>query len=486
MTTAKGAVPDHFDATPTKGSAAAPFVPPFSEVAPRLIDNGYHPLPILAGEKRPAPASWQHVCHRPPSPRTVEQWGRRWPNAGTGAACGLIVAIDIDRLDDAAAKDAERQARSMLGDTPLLRIGRAPKRVLLYRAAGAPFTSLKAGDCEVLALGRQVVLFHLHPDTGQPYAWPDESPLDVPVSALPAVTEIQARRWLDAVTGVGSTGKGLIAMPGNRHDVLFPLVRRAAMAASSLEDLTAEAHRLNTAVCIPPLPDSQVLATAHGVWRYREQGTLWTDDGESRALVSASEFAVLADEPDALALLLLLRLSHGTREEPFMLLAENMAEAKLIGDFGEKRYARLRDVLVDRGFVQLIHRGHGRGNASLYRLALWTTKPPLTADIYKRNSPHPLQIPERRTLVQVQLCTTATETAPLLFAPSDLPHLLTPAEALRQQVRGWCREGGRGSQSRLSETLGLSRHTVANWLAGRYPLNDTAEATLRRIVGGES
>lgn len=141
----------------------------------------------------------------------MEQWAKRWPNAGTGGACGRLVAIDIDRLDDAAAKDAERQARAMLGDTPLVRIGRAPKRVLLYRAAGEPFTSFKAGDCEVLALGRQVVLVHLHPDTGQPYVWPEESPLDVPLSALPAVKEEAARRWLDAVTGTRPAGAALVA-----------------------------------------------------------------------------------------------------------------------------------------------------------------------------------------------------------------------------------------------------------------------------------
>lgn len=264
------------------------------------------------------------------------------------------------------------------------------------------------------------------------------------------------------------------------------------MAAASLDDLVAEAHRLNATACVPPLPDSQVLATARGVWRYREQGTLWTADGEARALVSASEFSTLADEPDALALLILLRLSHGARDEPFMLLAESMAEAKLIGDFGPKMYRRMRDILEERGFITTVHHGHGRGNASLYRLSPWTPKSAERADIYYRKSPPRLIGLERtRTVVRVRYdldgsttVTSDTTSERLLFDPADLPHLVMPAEALRQTARAAFRAAGRGAQRQAAKALGITRGQMASYLNGRYGLNSTAEAMLRTLVRG--
>lgn len=484
---------------------AAPFVPRFADVAPRLLDNGYTPLPIKPGAKAPALNAWQHLCHRQPSERTVEAWGKRFPTAGTGAACGVLVVVDIDSLDDGISHDADRVARVMLGDTPLLRIGRAPKRALLYRAI-QPFADMKAGAFEVLALGRQVVLYHRHPDTGRPYVWPDDAPLDVPVSALPVVTETTARQWLDTVAGARQKGAVLVAAKGVRHDTFFPLVRRAGMNAASFDELQAEAHRLNAAVCVPPLPDTQVRAMVRGVWRYREQGTLWTDDGEARALVGATEFAVLTDEPDALALLILLRLAHGARLAPFAIAAEAMAEAKLLGNFGEKRYQRMRDVLDERGFLELIRRGHGRGNPNLYRLKLWTTKGAQTADNIKEIPPLGLVgLERRRALVQVRhdldgalTVTSETTTERLLFAPTDLPALSlfgemlpplpTPLETLRQSVKSRLSSAPRGEQTRLAQAVGVSRFQLSNWLHGRHRLNPPAEAVLRNLVstGGSS
>ena len=53
-----------------------------------------------------------------------------------------------------------------LGQTPAIRIGRAPKRLLVYRAA-EPFAGFKYPPIEVLGLGQQFVAYGLHPDTGR-------------------------------------------------------------------------------------------------------------------------------------------------------------------------------------------------------------------------------------------------------------------------------------------------------------------------------
>lgn len=100
---------------------------------------------------------------------------------GVGIATGAVVGIDIDILDGALAIQLAELATSMLGDTPCLRIGRAPKRLLVYRAA-TPFAGRKRLPLEVLARGQQFVAHAVHPDTRQPYAWPWRTACSTPRS----------------------------------------------------------------------------------------------------------------------------------------------------------------------------------------------------------------------------------------------------------------------------------------------------------------
>ncbi len=175
----------------------------------KLVDNGYPVIPIWPGTKKPGrflcgawadyPA-WTRHCERPTTVIEAETWAA-WPDAAIGLACGTLVGIDIDVLDHDMAHRLERLARDMLGDTPLLRIGRAPKRLLVYRAE-VPFSGPKRAPLEILAQGRQFVAFAIHPDTGRPYEWPEDSPLTVALDDLPVVTEESARAWLDAAVAL--------------------------------------------------------------------------------------------------------------------------------------------------------------------------------------------------------------------------------------------------------------------------------------------
>lgn len=101
---------------------------------------------------------------------------------------------------EALAAELEALAREMLGDTPLKRIGSAPKLLLAFRA-NRVFDKIQtpelllAGDTEarveVLATGQQFVAFGVHPTTKSDYGWPDRSPLDVPAAELPLITSEQ-------------------------------------------------------------------------------------------------------------------------------------------------------------------------------------------------------------------------------------------------------------------------------------------------------
>jgi len=173
--------------------------------AATLVDNCWPIIPILPGTKKPGrfqagawndyPA-WTRHCDRPTTEIEAETWAD-WPDAAIGMACGTVVGIDIDVLDHDLAHRLEQLARTMLGDTPLLRIGKAPKRLLVYRAE-QPFAGPKRTPLEVLAHGRQFVAFAVHPDTGRPYDWPEETPLSVALDDVPVVTEESVRAWLDA------------------------------------------------------------------------------------------------------------------------------------------------------------------------------------------------------------------------------------------------------------------------------------------------
>jgi hypothetical protein len=171
----------------------------------RLVDNGYPVIPIMPGAKVPghfrksawaAYPDWTRHCDRPTKTFEIDIW-RRWPDCAVGIACGAVVGIDIDVPDASVAVALTDLAKRMLGETPCLRIGQAPKRLLVYRAATA-FRGRKRHPLEVLARGQQFVAYAIHPVTGQPYAWPEEGLTDTPLADLPEITEAACDAFLDA------------------------------------------------------------------------------------------------------------------------------------------------------------------------------------------------------------------------------------------------------------------------------------------------
>ena len=170
---------------------------------PRLVANGHPILPIMPGTKKPGRwrkgawsdyPDWTRHAERPTTEHELEAW-RGWPDAGVGVVCGRIVAVDIDIMDHGLALEIERLARERLGDTSALRIGRAPKRLLVYRSA-EPFAGIRRAPIEVLGLGQQFVAHAIHPDTGRPYAWPEESLADLDIGDLPVIDDAAVRAFL--------------------------------------------------------------------------------------------------------------------------------------------------------------------------------------------------------------------------------------------------------------------------------------------------
>lgn len=160
-----------------------------------VVENGYSPVPVCAGEKRPLIYKWQRACKAIPSPKEIERYVQNYSGHGLGLATYRLFVADIDELDPAQADEIEALVRSTLGDTPLRRIGQMPKRQLWY-STDAPIKTRHLHGFDALGTGRFSVAFNTHPKTGQPYLWTDRSPLNTRRNDLPTVNEARVSKLL--------------------------------------------------------------------------------------------------------------------------------------------------------------------------------------------------------------------------------------------------------------------------------------------------
>ncbi len=171
---------------------------PFSKHANTLLLNGYSPLTILPGTKRPTEKEWSERCETPLDVQGIERLCREFPKAGVGVACGYggLVAIDVDTDDpviiaaiEAVLPEALITKRGKRGYTLFFRTSE-PIHTRIFKT---PKGHAKKGETivEILALGRQTVLPPtIHPDTGKPYEWRTEETLfDTRLEDLPLVAD---------------------------------------------------------------------------------------------------------------------------------------------------------------------------------------------------------------------------------------------------------------------------------------------------------
>lgn len=123
-----------------------------------------------------------------------------------GFASGRTFAVDIDCLDEQVSQRVQAIAFAVLGPTPFIRVGRAPKAALIYRwADNAPRSrSVKFrdhGDCslEILGEGKALTLHGLHHVTGRWFMWPESTPLTSGPQAAPEVSADRVEQFLRAV-----------------------------------------------------------------------------------------------------------------------------------------------------------------------------------------------------------------------------------------------------------------------------------------------
>lgn len=144
------------------------------------------------------PDGWVGYNWRAAEPVThndVESWGK----AGVGIRTDFYPAVDIDILDAPLSEFIQQRAWALLGLAPI-RVGRAPKKLLLYRT-NESFGRMRLwiNDehlIEILGDGQQFVAGGIHPGTKQPYEWP----LGIPDNdQLEEITRNDADKFLSAV-----------------------------------------------------------------------------------------------------------------------------------------------------------------------------------------------------------------------------------------------------------------------------------------------
>jgi len=278
----------------------------FDRFALKLMDNGYVPLPLDG--KKPAIRNWNKL--EAYTDRSIKALLRQFGDHNVGVRTGEVLAVDIDLTDPDKAHDMAFLAMETLGITEFIRIGRWPKRALLYRAE-IPKRKQVVGKVELLGQGQQIAVAGIHPDTGQPYSWPIESIFDCPLGQLPVAMRsaievflVQAAR----LQGLAAPNtKGVSPHYEGRNSELFAWLKEFAAHASCFEKVAQESERINQTFS-PPLEPSEVDQIARSVWRYKQQGRLMLKGQQSIVLpFGADKVRKFASIPRALYLYASLR-----------------------------------------------------------------------------------------------------------------------------------------------------------------------------------
>lgn len=194
--------------------AVASFRPSWWTDAPKLVAAGYDVVPIAPRRKACYVPGWPTTTFTGSERSYTKKDGQLEPITqafGTGIKTGAVVAIDIDVNDAAQAEAIERVARITLGIDAPRRIGKPPKRLLVYRTdTPRPKTWVKLpgedNKVEILGVGQQFVAAAVHPDTGKPYVWTPELP---PFAELPLVTSDEIDAFVETLKDEfgGTVGK---------------------------------------------------------------------------------------------------------------------------------------------------------------------------------------------------------------------------------------------------------------------------------------
>jgi len=238
----------------------------------QLVEAGYCPIPLFGkvpptygkNNTRKGLVGWQKLTEV--TPAQIDMWGKTWPDAGnTGILTRSMPTLDLDILNEEAVRTIEDHVRERYEERGyiLVRIGKAPKRAVLFRTVEA-FSKIVANvvapngsaeKIEFLGDGQQVACFGTHPDTRQLYRWHGGEPGKIKLEELPYIREEEARALVEEIVGILTRdfnykraperprkGNGQTAEAAGPADwqYLFDNIREGRELHDSLRDLAAK------------------------------------------------------------------------------------------------------------------------------------------------------------------------------------------------------------------------------------------------------
>ncbi len=325
--------------------------PAFGAWQPRYLDAGIATFPVTIGEDgRKVPGVRNYLKITPGFSRGLV--GRFGDHQAMGFACGRRSGITVLDVDTAAENVL---ADSMLrhGPSPIIVRTASGKFHAWYRANGErrrirPWRDL---PIDLLGDGGYVVAPPSCGTTGR-YQF-IQGDLDL-VGDLPRMQNAPADAAAESVDK--STGGRATIRRGERNRTLFKLAQRQAPHCDDFDALLDCVATANDQSCEVPLGDAEIVKIAKSAWKYQQQGRNFAGTG-GVVVLENREVDALVGQPDALALMMLIRRHHN-RGTAFA-LAKAMASSTAL-EWTLPRFKRARSFLLESGFIVCVDRG-GRG-----------------------------------------------------------------------------------------------------------------------------
>lgn len=210
-------------------------------LGPSLIARGYNIIPIQPSRKNPSIRGWQNARL---SATDCAQWRGHGVGVLTGVGAHPLCAFDVDTVDEGLADWFEAWLAERYG-LCAVRVGAAPKRLVLFRAAEpgwAKVSSVWFEDIfdqrhrlEVLGAGQQFVAFGVHP-SGVQYEWTDmwDGIAGLDAADLSVLTIEQVREAVEAFEKEAlRRGMMHVAAPGHGANTA-PTTREEAWSAGAV------------------------------------------------------------------------------------------------------------------------------------------------------------------------------------------------------------------------------------------------------------
>ncbi|MGN7614022.1 bifunctional DNA primase/polymerase [Magnetococcales bacterium HHB-1] len=325
---------------------------PFTKTASLYCGVDSFPIPCGGEDGKIPMVHWKKIKKKL-SNNTIEEWGKKFPDANIGLITGpsKLTIIDVDEPDESSLEEAI----NMFGESPV--IARTPKGGfhIFFRSSGEKnHQKIYNKKIDIRGIGGFIVVPpSTRPDVGN-YKFIDCGIEDF--IYLPTIKEgsIQNHR----------TSSDDKVKEGMRNKTLFDRLRQEALKIESENDLIEKAREINNDFD-PPLPDREAVRTARSVYKLKISGRLMVKGNRYVPVMTENELEKLMHKPRAGMLYQFLRLNHEGYREEFTIMAKSMAVNSI--PWSEKIIRENIKYLIKLGFIVKTHTGKGTGDPSTYK-----------------------------------------------------------------------------------------------------------------------